>query len=243
MVSNVPSATAGTTSASGTASATLASNFDTFLTLLTTQLKNQDPTDPMDSSEFTQQLVQFSQVEQQIDANKNLETIISMMQSQQRSDNLNYVGKVVDVDSTDTTLADGGTAYWSYELPENTSSVQYKILDADGNVVRTVSASSGDLNADASGRIELAWDGKDDNGNQVDAGTYTLEVTAKDSSGNSLDGVNVYARGYVEGVETVDGQQYLLVSGNRVLPTDVVGVYNLTSHGSDSSSIIDTTAA
>src|SRR3546814_4600244 len=95
MVSGVSSSTdaAASSSAASSAATSLAGDFNTFLTLLTTQLKNQDPTSPMDSNEFTQQLVQFSQVEQQIDMNKNLETMISLMQSQQNSSNLNYVGK------------------------------------------------------------------------------------------------------------------------------------------------------
>lgn len=238
MVSGVSSSTdvSSSSSAASSAATSLAGDFNTFLTLLTTQLKNQDPTSPMDSNEFTQQLVQFSQVEQQIDMNKNLETMISLMQSQQSSANLNYVGKVVDVDSADATLTSGNSVFWSYELPEGTTSVQYNILDKSGNVVRSVSAASGDLDLDSAGRIELSWDGKDNNGNQLASGTYTLEVTAKDSGGKSLDGVNVYTRGYVEGLETVDGQQYLMVAGQRVPPEDVVGVYNASSGSSDSDS-------
>lgn len=239
MVSSVSSSTSTTTSTSSAASTALAGDFNTFLTLLTTQLKNQDPTNPMDTNEFTQQLVQFSQVEQQIDMNKNLETMISLLQSQQSSANLDYVGKVVDVDSADASLTEGNSVYWSYELPSGTNTVQYNILDADGNVVRSVSASTADLDTDAAGRIQLAWDGLDNDGNQAAAGTYTLEVTAKDSSGKSLDGVNVYTRGYVQGLETVDGQQYLLVSGQRVLPDDVVGVYDA---GSDSASSSDSSS-
>src|SRR3546814_15982085 len=120
MVSGVSSSTdaAASSSAASSAATSLAGDFNTFLTLLTTQLKNQDPTSPMDSNEFTQQLVQFSQVEQQIDMNKNLETMISLLQSQQSSSNLKYVGKVVDVDSADATLPQGNTTKWSYELPE-----------------------------------------------------------------------------------------------------------------------------
>src|SRR3546814_14925611 len=111
MVSGVSSSTdaSASSSAASSAATSLAGDFNTFLTLLTTQLKNQDPTSPMDSNEFTQQLVQFSQVEQQIDMNKNLETMISLMQSQQNSSNLNYVGKVVDVASADAPLTQGRT--------------------------------------------------------------------------------------------------------------------------------------
>lgn len=234
MVSAVSSAsTYSSASAASSASSVLASDFDTFLTLLTTQLQNQDPTAPMDANAFTEQLVQFSQVEQQINMNKNLESMLALMQSQQSSDNLDYVGKVVDVDSNETTYAEGGTAYWSYELPEGTASVQYNILDEDGNVVRTVSAADGD-DALNGGRIELAWDGTDNNGNQLETGTYTLDVTAKDAQGQVLDGTKVYARGYVSALETIDGEQYLVVAGQKVLPEDVVTVYATGGSSSDS---------
>jgi len=234
MVSAVSSTTSTTSSATSSASASLASDFDTFLQLLTTQLENQDPTAPMDANEFTSQLVQFSQVEQQININKNLETMISMLQTQQSNSNLSYIGNVVDVDSQDVELAEGGTAFWSYQVPDGTETVSYKILDEDGNVVRSATMTAEEAGASSSGRVEVAWDGTDANGNAVDAGTYTLEVTAKNSSGSTLDGTKVYARGYVEAVETIDGVQYLSVSGMKVLPEDVVAVFAATSSSSDS---------
>ncbi|MCW0235077.1 MAG: flagellar hook assembly protein FlgD [Ferrovibrio sp.] len=228
MVTAVSSTSTTSASAASSASSVLASDFDTFLQLLTTQLKNQDPTDPMDANQFTEQLVQFSQVEQQINMNKNLETMIAMLQSQQSSANLSYIGKVVDFDSNEVELAEGGTAFWSYDLPEDAQTVQYKILDEDGNVVRSGSMSAEDAGAGTSGRIEVAWDGTDADGNACEPGTYTLEVTAKDASGQVVDGTNVYARGYVEAVESIDGEQYLIVSGMKVLPEDVIAVFAMT---------------
>ncbi|MFN4163141.1 MAG: flagellar hook assembly protein FlgD [Ferrovibrio sp.] len=225
MVTSVSSTTGTTTTASNSASASLASDFDTFLTLLTTQLKNQDPTDPMDPNEFTEQLVQFSQVEQQINMNSNLETIIAQLQAQQTSANLGYIGKVVDVNCTEAKLTEGGTVFWSYELPEGTTSVQYNILDEDGNVVRSVSSASGDDGFVTGNRIEISWDGTDASGNALQAGTYTLQVTAKDSNGAALDGTKLYTRGYVEALETIDGEQFLIVSGMQVSPSDVVAVF------------------
>lgn len=226
MVTAVSSVSTTATSAASSASSVLASDFDTFLQLLTTQLKNQDPTDPMDANQFTEQLVQFSQVEQQINMNKNLETMIAMLETQQASANLGYIGKVVDFDSNEVELAEGGTAFWSYDLPEDAETVQYRILDEDGNVVRSGSMSADDAGAGSSGRIEVAWDGTDAEGNACEAGTYTLEVTAKDASGKVVDGTTVYARGYVEAVETIDGEQYLIVSGMKVPPGDVIAVFD-----------------
>src|SRR6185312_8890054 len=104
-----------TTAAQTTASKQLAGNFDTFLTLLTTQLQNQDPLNPMDSNQFTQQLVEFSQVEQQINTNDNLKTLISLGQSRGAADAVGYLGKAVTVSNGDAALANG-TANWNYQL-------------------------------------------------------------------------------------------------------------------------------
>ena len=223
-VTTAPTTTAPQT-ASGNASVSLAKNFDTFLTLLTTQLKNQDPTSPMDSKEFTNQLVQFSQVEQSINQNKNLEKLLAAFTSQQSSNNLNFIGKIVDVDDNKVKLVEDGNAFWSYELPKGVMNVEYRILDDKGAVVRTVQVASDQAAGFKPGRVEVAWDGKDGQGNALPAGTYKLEVAAKDTSGKPVDGVKVFARGYVEALETTDGIQYLVVSGNKFLPEKVVSVF------------------
>lgn len=227
MVTSVTGTSTTTTpqTASESAGVSLAKNFDTFLTLLTTQLKNQDPTSPMDSKEFTNQLVQFSQVEQSINQNKNLEKLLAAFLAQQSGNNLNFIGKIVDVDDNKVKLAEGGSAFWSYELPKGVMNVQYRILDEKGQVVRTVQVGSEQAVGFKPGRVEVAWDGKDSQGNQASAGTYKLEVIAKDSAGKAVDGVKVFARGYVEALETVDGTQYLVVSGNKFLPEKVVSVF------------------
>src|SRR5580704_9781763 len=92
-----PSTSSSGASGSGDAMNQLSGNFDTFLTLLTTQLKDQDPTSPMDSSTFTQQLVEYSQVEQQINSNTNLQTLISQGQTQSGAYATSYLGKTVTV--------------------------------------------------------------------------------------------------------------------------------------------------
>ena len=101
--------------ASGNAAAKLTSNFETFLTLLTTQLKNQDPTAPMDSNQFTQQLVQFSQVEQQIQTNTNLNSLLTQGASMSAAYATSYLGKVVSVTNGQASLQDGA-ANWTYTL-------------------------------------------------------------------------------------------------------------------------------
>lgn len=224
MVTGVGSTTTVPQTQSEVSGVSLAKNFDTFLTLLTTQLKNQDPTSPMDSKEFTNQLVMFSQVEQSINQNKNLEKLLAMFASQQSSNNLSYIGKIVDVDDNQVELQQGGSAFWSYELPAGATSVKYNIMDSAGKVVRTVT-SNAPAGGFPKGRIELAWDGKDGQSVAQPAGKYKLEVVAKDGGGKTIDGSKVYARGYVSSLDTVDGQQYLVIGGNKYLPEKVVSVY------------------
>src|SRR6185295_18191553 len=112
--------TSAVTSATGTGSIasvtgidkdTIAGNFQTFLTLLTTQLKNQNPLDPLDTNQFTQQLVQFAQVEQQLKSNDQLSTLVSLQKTAQSTQALEFVGKTVAVDGASTALANG-SATW-----------------------------------------------------------------------------------------------------------------------------------
>jgi len=99
----------------------LSGNFSTFLTLLTTQLKNQDPTSPMDSNQFTQQLVMYSQVEQQISTNDNLKTLITQGTSNAAAMTTGYLGKKVSITNGNASLS-GGTATWTYNLANTAAS-------------------------------------------------------------------------------------------------------------------------
>src|SRR3954468_21748675 len=99
-----PSTGAGVSFSSATDKTTLAGNFNTFLTLLTTQLKNQNPLDPLDTNQFTQQLVQFAQVEQQMKSNDQLQTLVSLQQSAQATAALSYVGSTVVLDGSSTQM-------------------------------------------------------------------------------------------------------------------------------------------
>ena len=129
--SNTP-ATAQTTAAGSMAP--LSGNFSTFLTLLTTQLKNQDPTSPMDSNQFTQQLVMYSQVEQQIQSNDNLKTQISQGTTSASSMATTYLGKKVSVTNGQASLS-GGAANWTYSLNATATTNQLPITNASGKIV------------------------------------------------------------------------------------------------------------
>src|SRR5712672_780667 len=118
---------------SSTAGSTLAGNFQTFLTLLTTQLQNQNPLDPLDTNQFTQQLVQFASVEQQLKTNDQLTTLVSLQQTAQSSQALGFVGKTAVVDGS-TTAVKNGTATWELSVPNN-SNVTLSITNSTGQTV------------------------------------------------------------------------------------------------------------
>src|SRR5262245_40855864 len=111
------SSTSSSSNSTGVDKNTLAGNFQTFLTLLTTQLKNQNPLDPLHTNQFTQQLVQFAQVEQQLRQNEQLATLVSIEKAAQATTALAYVGQTVAVDGQTATLANN-QATWSFDVPK-----------------------------------------------------------------------------------------------------------------------------
>src|ERR1700761_3521577 len=134
----------GTTSNSDDAAAQLSGNFDTFLTLLTTQLQNQDPMNPMDSNQFTQELVQFSGVEQQINTNDNLKTLIGLQQGNAGTQAVSYLGKDITITNGSGALS-GGEANWSYALDSGAvaSKITVTASASDGSTVQSAVASQG----------------------------------------------------------------------------------------------------
>lgn len=167
------SATANDAAKSSASRSKLAQNFDTFLVMLTTQLKHQDPLSPMDSTQFTNQLVQFANVEQQINANSNLESLIALQKVNQGSMAISYLGHTIEAATKQLPLQDG-KANFSYTLPEDARSIAVVIKDAKGAVIANLSKPDG-----SKGRHEMSWDGRDANGTQMkDGGTYYVEVIA-----------------------------------------------------------------
>jgi flagellar basal-body rod modification protein FlgD len=185
-----------TTNGGSNASQSLADTFDTFLALLTTQLQNQDPLDPMKSQEFTQQLVQFSGVEQAINSNKKLDQLVQLQTSNQLTGAVSYIGKSVEVVGDQLMLQDG-TSEITYGLDGKATQTTIKIIDQTGKTVRTVNG------ATDQGRHEYVWDGRNDSGAPVPDGVYNFTVIAVGPENKTVNTVTA-AVGKVTGIEIVD---------------------------------------
>jgi len=219
MTVSSPTSTPSTTSATNGSSAMsqLSGNFDTFLQLLTTQLQNQDPLDPMDSNQFTQQLVEFSQVEQQINTNTNLQTLISQGQSQSGAYATGYLGKTVTVNGGQGALTDG-QAQWTYNLAAAATSATLTVTNANGQAVY------GGAGPTAAGNNTFTWNGQDNNGNQLPDGTYTLSVNA--SNGGTAVTSTISSTGTVSEVDMTGGSPQLLIGAMQVPLSSIGAVQN-----------------
>lgn len=162
--------------------ASLTENYDTFLILLTAQLQNQDPLAPMDSTQFTQQLVQFSQVEQQIRTNEQLEGLVDQYQAASAGAALSYLGKDAIIEADETYLAgEPPEANWAYRLPEAATSMTIQVKDMQGRVVyETTTAARG------AGEHLFKWDGKKTNGETAADGVYQISIEAENADGEEL---------------------------------------------------------
>ena len=200
------SATSSATSSTGVDNKTIAGNFQTFLQLLTTQLKNQNPLDPLDTNQFTQQLVQFAEVEQQLRANDQLATLVSLQKTTQATAALNFVGQTVVVDGATAKLTNS-KATWSFNSPKPANAT-ITIKDSVGQVAYT-----GNF-ALQTGPQNFEWDGKGNNGVQWPAGSYTMTVTSKDANGQSV-AISTEVQGVVDSVDLTQNPPLLSIGGQN----------------------------
>ncbi len=199
------------------ATATLAENFDNFLILLTTQLQNQDPLSPLDSTEFTNQLTNFAQVEQIIASNRKLDALIGIQGATQLTTGVSYIGRVVEALGNNL-LLENGSARLGYELSQESARTSITILDEFGNPVRFL-----DGNRSAGGHI-LDWDGTGESGNQLQDGIYTVLVAAFDGDDQIIETTTTtFAK--VTGVEINGGETTLVMGPFSVDLNDVISVH------------------
>lgn len=187
-----------------------------FLNLLVTQLKHQDPLDPMDASEFTSQLVQFASVEQQIYQNSNLEKLLQLQQSSHVASMVSYLGTTVEAAGTTMPLVDG-RAEFSYSTTRAASEVTVIIRDSSGSTVYSVAGETD------TGVHKFVWDGKSAGGLENPDGAYTVTVTGLDRDGNIID-VAHRVTGKVTGVSSEDGEFSLYMGDVAISMDDVISI-------------------
>jgi flagellar basal-body rod modification protein FlgD len=204
--------TTGTSSSSSLQK--LGEDYTKILTLLTAQIKHQDPLSPMDSTEFVAQLAQLSQVEQAVKSNSNLEVISSKIAALATATGTDMIGRDVTVSSKVVELDDKSNKTF-YRLTTEASSVDAEIVGPLGTPVRSLKGLSGKANTD----IVLVWDGLDNSRNPALDGNYTVSFTAKDSTGKVLP-VEVFRKAKVEEVLLKDGSVSYNLSGDETVDTD-----------------------
>ncbi|MGC2778933.1 MAG: flagellar hook capping FlgD N-terminal domain-containing protein [Bradyrhizobium sp.] len=197
---------------------TIAGNFQTFLTLLTTQLQNQNPLDPLDTNQFTQQLVQFAGVEQQLKTNDQLASLLTMQQSVQATQALAFVGKTAVV-AGDTTSLTSGKASWGLSIPKNCN-LTVNIINKAGQTVFT-----GKYTAIAGDNQTYGWNGQGNDGTQWPDGQYKITTVATDATNGNPVAISTQVQGAVSSVDltqqppllTIGGQTYTVNQIQRIV--------------------------
>jgi flagellar basal-body rod modification protein FlgD len=203
----INTAASGAAAASGVVdNAMIASNFTTFLTLLTTQLKNQNPLDPLDTNQFTQQLVQFAQVEQQMKSNDQLAALVSLEKSAQSTIALAYVGATVVVDGATAPLSNG-RADWTLNVSKP-STATVTIKDSTGQT-----AYSGTFSVNP-GNQAFAWDGRGNDGRLWPDGNYTLTAIGVDANKQPV-AISTEVQAVVDSVDLTQNPPLLSINGQN----------------------------
>ncbi|MBL4906931.1 MAG: flagellar hook assembly protein FlgD [Sneathiella sp.] len=209
-------------SAASQSSSKLSDDFDDFLTLLTTQLQNQDPLSPTDSTEFTNQLVNFTQVEQSIATNQNLEALIQLQSISQQNNEatilINYLGKTIGSNLNIAGLEDG-EATWNMEFGSSADNVKYEIYDDRGNRVYNIDAED----TVSAGEQTFTWDGTTTGGGTAPEGAYYLVVTATTEGGSDVNVTHNF-KGLAQSAETVNGIPVLMVNGLPIGLANIISV-------------------
>lgn len=191
----------------------IADNFDTFLLLLTTQLQNQNPLEPLDTNQFTQQLVQFASVEQQIRTNETLTALLSLSDTGRLTSAVGFLGATVEAVGT-TARFDGESATWKINTTRPATNATVEVMDANGSVVHTEQIAMSGKDA------VFTWNGLTSSGLTAREGLYTARIVATDSQGNAVP-VRTEVRGVVDGID-LSGDEPVLKIGDITFPMSSV---------------------
>jgi flagellar basal-body rod modification protein FlgD len=212
-----PTAPASTSDTTQTAQSRLLGDYNSFLLLLTTQLKNQDPLAPLDATQFVSQLSQLASVEQAIAGNQKLDKIIDSLGASATLADIGLIGRSVEVDGGDAELRNG-TAAVAYQLDAEASQAVLTIRDQSGAIVNILPADT------RAGSHSLTWDGLDSQGDQLPDGVYNFQFSAVDSAGKPIT-THSFVTATVTRVETgSNGSTLVLSNGDRVASSAVLAV-------------------
>jgi flagellar basal-body rod modification protein FlgD len=188
-----------------------------FLNLLVTELQNQNPLDPTNSTDFINQLTSYANFDQQQTLNSNMSTLVSSLNSLLTLNSSNYIGQTVTAKTDTGTLKDGQISF-GYSLESAASDVTLSVKDSSGNTVWTGSGTT------TSGTNSFTWDGTATDGTQLtDGGQYTLNVSATDSTGQSVYGYTTVT-GKVTSIDNSSGTPMLNIGSTSVSTSNVIGV-------------------
>ncbi|HUO23756.1 MAG TPA: flagellar hook capping FlgD N-terminal domain-containing protein [Caulobacteraceae bacterium] len=230
MTVSATTSTTGTATTTGSTAADITSGqsslnqtYQSFLTLLTTQLQNQDPLSPMDTNTFTQQLVSMNGVQQQLLTNNLLQQMVSQATGAGSVGSaVSLIGKQVTSQSSVQALQNGA-ATWTYTLPSAATNASVEVLDANGNVVW-----SGNAPSTAAGSTSFTWNGQTSSGSTLTSGNYTLGVAATDSTGAAIT-PTISIAGVASGVSTSGGVTQVDIGSVPVAYSTITSVTNTTN--------------
>lgn len=207
-----------TTAASTAMKQSIGMDKDDFLKLFMTQLQHQDPLNPMDGTQFMTQLAQITQVEQAYNTNSNLQNILNALNGSSALAAASFMGKDVTATSSQVSLKDGEQPQIRYSVPKAATQVTLDIKNSSGMTVRTLTQGE-----TAAGTASLVWDGKDNSGTQLPAGTYTVAVKGVDASGSSFSCTPQIA-GTVNGVNMSGASTTITVGGVEIPISSILSV-------------------
>ena len=208
---SIDSISTAAASSADAAKTTMADDFDDFLLILTAQLQNQDPLDPMDSSEFTNQLVMFSDLEQSIAQNSNLEDLVSLNKGNEAISAVGYIGKTIKADHNEFFVdGDGSAVELSYTFPEEGASGLLTIYDPDGKLVYQQAPILDQ------GEHDLTWNPQNADGANWPAGVYRFQVDAVNANDQPINNMSYSISGAVTAVEYSDTSTLLSMGQAKV---------------------------
>ena len=222
-MSNLISSTATSTAPSTLTAAdymkkTTGLNKDDFMKLFITQLQNQDPLNPQDSSAMVTQMAQITQVEQSYNTNTNLQSLLSATNSSSSMSAVSFIGKTITAQGSQVSLSSGSQPKLNFNLPSAANQVQVAIQDSNGRTVRTMT-----MGQTSAGDGSLAWDGKDNNNSALPAGLYNFSVTGVNPDGSSFSGTPLI-KAVVDVVKLDQGSTVLTAGGIDVPMANVTTV-------------------